>query len=132
MRRPGAVRPWQHVLEPLHGYLALARALADGRAADGAYNFGPADRALSVREVAERFVRALGADPANAIVVEPSAEHETAVLEVSSARARDVLGWTPRWTTARAVDASAAWYRDFLAGERAARLVARDLAAYAG
>lgn len=143
LRRPDAVRPWQHVLEPLHGYLALAQhlararhdALAPGAAvgipAQTAVNFGPGDRGVSVREVAERFVRGLGADPVRAIVVEPSPEHETAVLEVDSARAH-ALGWAPRWTTQAAIDASAAWYRDFLAGERVERLVARDLDAYAG
>ncbi len=132
LRRPDAVRPWQHVLEPLHGYLALAEAVAAGRAGHEAYNFGPAEPASSVRAVAERFVRAMDADPRRAIVVEPSPEHETAVLEVDSTRARAELGWEPRWSTASAVDASAAWYRDFLAGEPVERLVARDIAAYAG
>ena len=132
LRRPDAVRPWQHVLEPLHGYLALAQALAERRAAPGAYNFGPADRAMRVVEVAERFVRAMGADPERAIVVEGGGAHETAVLEVDSSRARVALGWAPRWTTPVAVAASAAWYRDFLEGERVARLVERDLDAYAG
>ena len=132
IRRPDAVRPWQHVLEPLHGYLALAQALATRRAPHRAYNFGPAERAVSVRVVAERFVRGLGADPNQAIVVEPTPEHETAVLDVDSTRARAELNWTPRWSTEAAVDASAAWYRDFLAGEPAGALVERDLTAYAG
>jgi CDP-glucose 4,6-dehydratase len=130
IRRPDAVRPWQHVLEPLHGYLALAEALADGRATLGAYNFGPTEPALSVRYVAERFVCAMGADPTRSILVEASGEHETALLDVDSTRARDALGWAPRWSTPAAVDASAAWYRDFIEGERVERLVERDLAAY--
>jgi CDP-glucose 4,6-dehydratase len=132
LRRPDAVRPWQHVLEPLHGYLSLARAMACGQAAFESYNFGPAEPASSVRAVAERFVRALGAQAERAIVVEPGGAHETAVLEVDSSRAQAELGWQPRWSTATAVDASAAWYRDFLAGEPVERLVARDLDAYAG
>ena len=132
LRRPDAVRPWQHVLEPLHGYLALAEALALGRVAPGPYNFGPADRAVRVIEVAERFVRGLGADPQRAIVVEGGGAHETAVLEVDSRHARTTLGWAPRWSTPEAVDAAAAWYRDFLAGDDVARLVERDLNAYAG
>ena len=129
LRRPDAVRPWQHVLEPLNGYLVLAESLATERARGVAYNFGPAERAVSVRTVAERFVRGMGIRPERAIVVEPSAEHETAVLEVDSSSAR-ALGWAPRWSTATAVDASAAWYRAFRDGTAAATLLERDLAAY--
>jgi CDP-glucose 4,6-dehydratase len=130
LRRPEAVRPWQHVLEPLHGYLALAEALASGRARFDAYNFGPADGAVAVRTVAERFVAAFGPETERAIAIEPSPEHETAVLEVDSARARRDLDWAPRWNTGEAVDRTAAWYRDFLAGTPAAALVERDLDAY--
>ncbi|HEY4440332.1 MAG TPA: CDP-glucose 4,6-dehydratase [Candidatus Elarobacter sp.] len=129
LRRPDAVRPWQHVLEPLHGYLTLAEALHAGRARYDAYNFGP-DEAVAVRTVAERFVRAFDVDPARAIRIASAAEHETAVLEVDSTRARADLGWRPRWNTADAVDRTAEWYRDFLTGEPAAALIARDLAAY--
>jgi CDP-glucose 4,6-dehydratase len=131
LRRPDALRPWQHVLEPLHGYVVLAEAIAAGRAPSHAYNFGPV-ASDDVRSVAERFVRGLGADPNASIRVEPSPEHETHALAVDSTRARRELAWSPRWDTARAVDATAAWYRDFLAGERAERLVERDLSAYAG
>ncbi len=131
LRRPDAIRPWQHVLDPLHGYVTLARALAANRAPSSAYNFGP-DAALRVRDVAERFVRALGANPFDAIRVEPAPEHETAVLAVDSSRARAELGWAPQWDAPRAVDATAAWYRDFLAGEDVEGLVERDLNAYAG
>ena len=131
IRRPDAIRPWQHVLDPLHGYLRLAETLADGSAPPGAYNFGP-ERAESVRAVAERFLAALGSARDPAVVVEPSAEHETAVLAVDSARAHAQLGWSPRWPTEAAIDAAAAWYRGFHAGEPALELVERDLDAYAG
>ena len=130
VRRPDAIRPWQHVLEPLHGYLRLAHALTAGDARSAAYNFGP-HGAASVREVAERFLRALGARTEDAIAVEPAPEHETAVLAVDSARARAELGWEPRWDTTTAIDAAAAWYHDFLGGAAVERLVARDLDAYA-
>jgi CDP-glucose 4,6-dehydratase len=132
LRRPNAVRPWQHVLEPTHGYLALGEALAKDRIPGGAFNFGPDQGATSVIEIAQRFVYAMGGNPDAAIVVEPSDEHETDVLEVDSSHARDTLGWKPRWPTSVAVDLSARWYRAFVAGERAERLVSRDLDAYAG
>jgi CDP-glucose 4,6-dehydratase len=130
IRSPDAVRPWQHVLDPLHGYLRAAEAAAAGTAGFDAYNFGP-DHAATVRSVAKRFLRTLGAG-GYAIRVEASPEHETAMLTVDSARARADLGWAPRWATETAVDAAAAWYRDFHAGEPVERLVERDLNAYAG
>jgi CDP-glucose 4,6-dehydratase len=131
IRRPEAIRPWQHVLDPLHGYLRLAEATAAGSAGFAAYNFGP-QRAADVRTVVERFLRALGAGPGTTIAVEPSPEHETGMLAVDSSRAHSDLGWRARWSTEAAVDAAAAWYRDFHAGEPVARLVERDLDAYAG
>jgi CDP-glucose 4,6-dehydratase len=131
IRRPGAIRPWQHVLDPLHGYLRLVEAVSAGTAQPGPYNFGP-ERAASVHSVAARFLSALGASRDPAIVIEPSAEHETAVLAVDSTRARSQLGWVPRWPTEAAIDAAAAWYRDFHAGAPVLGLVERDLDAYAG
>ncbi|BDE06268.1 CDP-glucose 4,6-dehydratase [Vulcanimicrobium alpinum] len=130
LRRPGAVRPWQHVLESLSGYVMLAEATASGNARSDAYNFGPADGTVEVGTVAERFVRGFGLDPRTAIAIESATEHETAVLEVDSTRARSELGWMPRWTTGVAVDRSAAWYRGFLEGEPAAALIDRDIDAY--
>ena len=131
IRRPDAIRPWQHVLDPLHGYLRLAEALSAGSAPSAAYNFGP-ERAESVHAVAVRFLAALGSANDAAVVVEPSAEHETAVLAVDSTRARAELGWTSRWPAEAAIDAAAAWYRGFHAGAPALQLVERDLNAYAG
>jgi CDP-glucose 4,6-dehydratase len=129
LRNPQAVRPWQHVLDPLHGYLLLAEALASQRLAGGAFNFGP-DATASVIEVVEHFVRAMGGNPTSAIAVGPSGEHETAVLEVDSSYAKRALGWKPRWSASAAVELSAAWYRDFVRGEPPERLVARDVDAY--
>jgi CDP-glucose 4,6-dehydratase len=130
LRHPEAVRPWQHVLDPLHGYLLLAEALAQHRVDGGPFNFGP-DMTARAGEVAEDFVRAMGGNPTSAIVVDPSEEHETGVLEVDSAHAKSTLGWKPRWSASAAVGVTAAWYRDFVAGERVEKLVTRDLDAYA-
>ncbi len=114
VRNPLAVRPWQHVLEPLGGYLALAEALAnsgDPRLQD-AFNFGPAaDADRSVRDLVEE---ALTAWPGETYgwkdASPPDAPHEAHYLALSVDRARARLGWTPRWDFSRTVRETMAGY----------------------
>jgi CDP-glucose 4,6-dehydratase len=98
LRNPGAVRPWQHVLNPLAGYLLLAEALAgDPAGFGGGWNFGPAsDDALPVRALVER-IGALWGAPLT-VVAQPG-EHppEAQTLRLDSAKARELLGWRPAW-----------------------------------
>ena len=113
IRNPAAVRPWQHVLEPLSGYMALAEALTadDGaRFADG-WNFGPDPAAeRSVRAVAETACAAWG--PGAAWRHEGGAHpHEAGYLTLDSSKARRRLGWSPRWDFETAVAMTMAWYR---------------------
>lgn len=114
IRHPGAIRPWQHVLEPLSGYLLLAERLHAGDAAAcDAWNFGPSDEdARPVGELADRLAARWG-DGAR-WQHEPGAHpHEAHVLRLDIAKARHALGWSPRWTIATAVDRTADWYRGF-------------------
>ena len=119
VRNPAAVRPWQHVLEPLAGYLRLAQALTEGLdvPADGGFNFGPAgDDARPVAAVADALAARWGEgaawrqDPG----VQP---YEARLLEVDSARARTALGWTPRWRLDAGLDRTVDWYMAVHAGE---------------
>jgi CDP-glucose 4,6-dehydratase len=113
VRNPNATRPWQHVLEPLAGYLRLGQVLLADESAQGAWNFGPAlEDTLSVAEVVaalehewpELHVQAdRGPHP-----------HEAAHLALDSSKAQSRLGWTPVWNSRRALTQTAAWYRDFL------------------
>ncbi|MFC4243685.1 CDP-glucose 4,6-dehydratase [Gryllotalpicola reticulitermitis] len=110
IRRPGARRPWQHALEPLSGYLALAEALLDRpELHDTAWNFGPAaEDGLTVAE----FAAELGAHWGEASDWTLDAEagpHEAGLLMVDSARARAELGWRPRWRVQEAIAAVAEW-----------------------
>jgi CDP-glucose 4,6-dehydratase len=117
VRNPLAVRPWQHVLEPLSGYLMLAHALLERSATDAhAFNFGPhsAD-ALPVREIADAVSHrwGKGATWQHDRNFQP---YEARLLEVDSALARSHLGWAPRWRLAQALDRTVEWYQSYYAG----------------
>ena len=118
LRHPDAVRPWQHVLDPLAGYLALAERLHRGeRDFAEAWNFGPSDEdARPVRWVVERFVRDWGggaswqADPA-------THPHEANYLKLDCSKARARLDWRSRWPLEVAIGKVSAWHRAFARGE---------------
>ena len=130
VRRPDAVRPWQHVLEALAGYLILAeRVYAEPRLA-GAYNFGPeTHEAATVREVVTLAREAFGSGDVVWEGGDPG-PHEAGWLALEIAKSRNVLGVRPRWTLAEAVRASMRWYRRQLDGVPAAQLCAEDIAAF--
>jgi CDP-glucose 4,6-dehydratase len=134
IRHPSAVRPWQHVLEPLSGYLALAQRLHAGDAgACEAWNFGPSeDDARPVAFLADRLAERWGG--AARWAHEPGDHpHEASVLRLDGSKARSRLGWRPRWDLATTLDRTAAWYRGFADDpSAAAELTRADLEAYEG
>ena len=125
VRNPRAVRPWQHVLEPLGGYLLLAQRLieSDEPRYQDAFNFGPAaDAERTVRELVDEGLRhwpGTSVDASN--LTQP---HEAGRLALSIDRARSRLGWTPRWDFARTVRETFDWYR---AGTKAPPRELREL-----
>lgn len=131
LRHPRAVRPWQHVLDCLAGYLSLAEALChDARAYSGAWNFGPADaQALCVGDVVERLAARWGIERPwvqDAVVHEP--EEQQLRLDVSKASSR--LGWRCRLPIDEALDWVANWYRGYHEGRDAADLCRDEIARY--
>lgn len=129
IRHPDAVRPWQHVLEPLAGYLILAERLWQQPVLAGAYNFGPqTDEAATVRTVATMAAGIFG----GRVAFGDSSEgpHEAGLLTLEVARARALLGVSPHWRLAEAVKRTMYWYRGWLARDDARRLCAADIAAY--
>jgi CDP-glucose 4,6-dehydratase len=119
VRNPAAVRPWQHVLEPLSGYLRLAEALVDGTPLPGhpAFNFGPySEDAVPVSAIADQLVSRWNSGAAwrQDQGFQP---YEARLLEVDSARARSVLGWSPRWRLREALDRTVDWYKAHYAGK---------------
>ncbi|MGH9456549.1 MAG: CDP-glucose 4,6-dehydratase [Thermoanaerobaculia bacterium] len=120
LRHPDAVRPWQHVLEPLAGYLALAESLAGtgGEALARAWNFGPDPSAdATVRRVAADLGRLWGPGGAIEYGEADAASPETAHLSLDSTDARRALGWSPRWTLPETLARTVAWYRAWHNGD---------------
>jgi CDP-glucose 4,6-dehydratase len=131
IRQPAAVRPWQHVLEPLCGYLLLAERLCEDAGGFGeAWNFGPADEdARPVGWIASFVVEQWGGQARwdAAIGITP---HESAALKVDASRARARLGWAPRLHLAEALDWTIAWHRRLGAGAAALELCDEQIGRY--
>lgn len=122
VRRPDAIRPWQHVLEPLNGYLMLAERLWQRPELAMAYNFGPAtDEAESVREVIS-LARETFTDGAVEWGDGTEGPHEAGWLALEVARARHQLGVAPRWSLRESVERTMSWYARHRAGESATRI----------
>jgi CDP-glucose 4,6-dehydratase len=130
VRRPDAVRPWQHVLEPLAGYLVLAQRLWQQPELAGAFNFGPAaHEAATVHRVVELARGVYGEGEVRyGEVNEGPREAGWLMLETSKARA--VLNVTPRWALPEAVSRTMTWYRALHEGANARDLCEADIAAY--
>ncbi|MET1756962.1 CDP-glucose 4,6-dehydratase [Novosphingobium sp. RD2P27] len=117
IRNPLAIRPWQHVLEALEGYLVLCQSLCHRpEIAADAWNFGPRDEdAQSVEWVADRLCTLWG-DGARWTVDEGVQPHEARALKLDISKARALLGWQPRWSLPEALHSIVAWQRALLSG----------------
>lgn len=131
IRRPDSIRPWQHVLEPLHGYLMLAdRLLAfDGKCAS-AFNFGPSDDdAWAVQRIANKLVEIWGESAAWRLDAETGV-HEANYLRLDASRARHELGWQQRLSIETALALTAMWYRAWHRGENMADFTSSQIEQY--
>ena len=112
IRNPHAIRPWQHVLEPLSGYLMLAEKLyTDGPRFADAWNFGPNDSdAQPVQAIVERLTSQWG-DGAQWLLDGGNHPHEATFLKLDCSKAHARLGWRPRWNLDHTLDTIVAWYK---------------------
>jgi CDP-glucose 4,6-dehydratase len=131
IRNPHAVRPWQHLLEPLRGYLLLAERLhADADGFGDAWNFGPADEdARPVAWIASRVVEQWG-EGATWSLASGDAQHESNWLKVDASRARAKLGWMPRLKLTDGLAWTVEWHRRLNAGAAARAMANEQLARY--
>ncbi len=130
IRRPQAIRPWQHVLEPLHGYLILAKKLWEHPELAGAYNFGPnTHEVATVREVIERARSAFGGGDIN-YGAENKSFHEAGWLALETSKAREVLGTYSKWSLTDTIDRTMSWYKAHQQGADARSLCAEEISAF--
>ena len=131
IRSPNAIRPWQHVLEPLSGYLLLAEKLYEGGETFAeAWNFGPNDEdAKSVGWIVEKLSSQIpGARWETENTVQP---HEAGLLKLDSSKAKAKLGWTPRWNLEAALRKTTEWHQAWRNREDMAVISTQQIQAYA-
>ena len=128
IRNPNAVRPWQHVLEPLSGYLLLAENIyeSDNTHYQDAFNFGPYDDAF--KSVEDLLKLALKIWPGNWVNVQQSSQpHEAGLLMLSIKKAESLLDWKPKWNFNDSVTRTINWYKNHSSGADAIELTLEDI-----
>jgi CDP-glucose 4,6-dehydratase len=131
IRRPHSIRPWQHVLEPLHGYILLAEQLLQGVPGfASAFNFGPSDEdAWTVERIATKMASVWGEEARWVRDSDPGA-HEANYLRLDSSKARAELKWRPRLGIEPALEWTASWYRASVRGEDMHTFTLEQIARY--
>jgi CDP-glucose 4,6-dehydratase len=130
VRNPSSVRPWQHVLDCLAGYLLLAEGLLSGEAENGAYNFGPDPQTpLQVREVADMAASTWGADATWKAIGLPQ-PRESSFLTLDSNKSKAKLGWTEKLSSSEAISWSVKWSREQTLGSQAQFLTMEQIALF--
>jgi CDP-glucose 4,6-dehydratase len=120
LRSPESTRPWQHVLEPLSGYIALAVKLShEPQTFSGSWNFGPEVEAIhTVVELAEKLVKEWGSGSIQ-VRAPQKAPHEAGLLQLNIDKARQQLHWSPQWGFDTAVERIVSWHKEVDAGQPA-------------
>lgn len=130
LRRPDATRPWQHVLEPLSGYVTLAhRLLVDRESVAGSWNFGPNENSVhSVKDVVEECISHWGTP--TPIELHVSNVHEAGLLQLNCSKARKELNWRPRWGFKQTFKETTDWYKRASQGERIREITLDQITQY--
>lgn len=129
IRNPQSTRPWQHVLEPLFGYLMLAQSMFEDKGAfSGGWNFGPMESGIqSVGDVLDRLAQTLDFKLQKDDAVHPM---EAKTLGLSIEKARSQLGWRPKLSLNEAVDWTGQWYQSYLNGQDLHEITLRQINHY--
>jgi CDP-glucose 4,6-dehydratase len=131
LRNPEATRPWQHVLEPLAGYLLLsARLYEEPKNWGGSWNFGPSTNEVrTVKNVAEVIVSYIGKGRVE-VVGSQMQVHEARLLQLNCDKANQLLGWQSRWQVHQTLEATATWYKAIMNGAEAEMITKSQIEAF--
>jgi len=118
LRNPDATRPWQHVLEPISGYLLLAAKLyEEPKRWGGAWNFGPSPQEVrTVKDVSETMIKHLSKGSLEYANSKTPQVHEACLLQLNCDKASQLLGWQPTWHVEKTLEATALWYKFVMNG----------------
>ena len=131
VRNPHAVRPYQHVLDPLFAYLLIAEKQWESRVLADAYNVGPDEEdSLTTGALVDRFISFWGESLARVDCPEQGAVHEAELLRLDTAKLRQVLGWNPRWGIDETISRVVEFTRALIDGEAARDIMDRQIAAF--
>jgi CDP-glucose 4,6-dehydratase len=131
LRNPNATRPWQHVLEPINGYLTLGERLYNNpENFQGSWNFGPStSQVRTVEDVANSVVKYLGKGSVK-VDSKDSGQHEANLLQLNCDKAHQLLDWYPKWNVQKTLDMTVEWYKSFMNGENVKNITRRQLHEY--
>lgn len=132
IRSPHATRPWQHVLEPLSGYLALAQHLYEqGKTFAEAWNFGPLEHETQpVAWIVEQLATQWGQNSRYRIDTNAASLHEAHHLRLDCSKAAALLRWRPRWTLAKTLSMTTEWYRAYVDAQNMRDYTLRQIETY--
>ena len=134
VRNPDSTRPWQHVLEPLSGYLMLAESLCESpKEFSEGWNFGPNPKdAKTVRNIMDAFCKFWGNDAKYEIKKDPGAPHEADYLKLDSSKSRKKLLWRPRWNSETAVKKVVEWHKVYQKKGNVSEITSKQIEEYHG
>lgn len=131
IRRPQAIRPWQHVLEPIHGYIMLAEQLLEGKVQfSSAFNFGPSDATTwTVAQIAN-YINSRWSNSPGWKQDSNQGVHEAGILRLDTSKAQAELGWMPKLAIESALDLTVSWYQAHTLGHAMKDFTSKQIEAY--
>lgn len=133
VRNPYSTRPYQHVLEPVVTYLALAAKQYDNHALAGCYNIGPDDcDCVETGELVDIFCNAWSNGASWKNIAEANAPHEANFLKLDCSKIKSAMKWSPRWHITDAIEKTVEWSKAYLAGENVNKVMEKQIKEYLG